>query len=143
MGSRSRRVVVGSFMLTAALVGGLLTAGTAHAGDHTCGSVASAAISCGGVTNLSGTAVVAYMSWCDGNNGPCSSSHQRRLTRGQSTPWYEDWDAVWVPCRAVGYKTIGDGVVQYPWTGAAGRGGGIGAHKISDPEHLYVTGVFC
>lgn len=93
------------------------------------------------ITNLSSTAIVAYKSWCDGNNGPCSNSHQRRLTRGQTTPWYEDWDAVWVPCRAYGYKTIAG--VSGAWTGAGGRLGGEGAHKVRDPEDLTVVTVSC
>lgn len=85
------------------------------------------------MTNLSGTAIVAYMSYCA--NGPCSDSHQRRLTRGQSTPWYEDWDGAWVPCRAVGVKSVAAGNI--PWSGGAGH------HKVHGHEQLVVTGVFC
>ncbi|TXK41266.1 hypothetical protein [Nonomuraea sp. C10] len=143
MHSTTARLAVISSAVAATLLSGLITTSGAHADDTVCATVAQSLAGCGGVTNLSGTAVVAYKSWCDGNNGPCGNSHQRRLTRGQVTPWFEDWDAVWVPCRAVGYKTVGGGAVQYPWTGGAGRPGGVGAHKIRDPEHLVITGVFC
>jgi hypothetical protein len=102
--------------------------------DRICPTVSDSLNRCGGVQNLSGTAIVAYKSWCDG--APCSSSHQRRLLRGAATPWYEDWDAVWVPCRAAGYKDIA-GLGRYPWAG------GSGYHRVRDPEHLVVTTVFC
>jgi hypothetical protein len=110
-------------------------------GNRVCRNVAEGLVACGTITNLSGTAVVAYKSWCKGR--VCGNSDQRRLTRGQSTPWYEDWDAVWVPCRAVGFKQVAGGTARYPWTGSGGRPGGVGAHRVYDPEDLFVTGVFC
>ncbi|WP_406397288.1 hypothetical protein OH805_00420 [Streptomyces sp. NBC_00879] len=104
-------------------------------GNTVCSNWASGLINCGTITNLSGTATVAYKSWCSG--GPCSNSHQRRPTRGQSTPWCEDWDAVWVPCRAAGFKQVGVGAIRYPWTG------GKGFHRVYDPEDLFVATLFC
>lgn len=132
MNLRMKRFLAASCGMAAVLAGTMLTPTTAQAGDRTCNAV-EAPVLCGGVTNLSSTAIVAYKSYC--GSGPCSNSHQRRLTRGQSTPSGEDWDGAWVPCRAVGYKAIGLG--SFPWSGGAGH------HKVTDPEQLVVTGVFC
>lgn len=101
-----------------------------------CHTVQEQIVRCGRIINASGTPIVAYMSRI-GDRTPHPESHQRRLLRGQGTPANEDWDLVWLPCRAAGVRNIAATGANIPWTG----GGGF--HDVRDPETLTIVTTFC